>query len=169
MTIDDTEHKMPHGQVRRVFLFSGHMIDKPNRKPPRFPNDKASIAAKKIAEALSRMGADKDDLALTQGAAGGDILFAEACAQCGTSVQLLQPFVESEFIERSILPSDLGENWRARYWKLKERAQLSTRSMAEELGPLPLGIDPYERCNLWLLDTALAFSIDKVHFICLWN
>lgn len=41
--------------------------------------------------------------------------------------------------------------------------------MSDELGPLPKGVDPYERCNLWLLYTALACGIDKVHFICLWN
>ena len=27
----------------------------------------------------------------------------------------------------------------------------------------------YERCNLWLLYTALACGFDKVRFICLWN
>lgn len=41
--------------------------------------------------------------------------------------------------------------------------------MPEVLGPLPQGADPYERCNLWLLYTALALGIDKVRFICLWN
>jgi len=28
---------------------------------------------------------------------------------------------------------------------------------------------PYERCNLWLLYTALAGGVDKVRFVCLWN
>jgi len=41
--------------------------------------------------------------------------------------------------------------------------------MPNELGPLPKGINPYERCNLWLLYTALALGVDKVHFFCLWN
>jgi hypothetical protein len=27
----------------------------------------------------------------------------------------------------------------------------------------------FERCNLWLLYTALAWGVDKVRFICLWN
>lgn len=156
-------------QPRKVFLFSGHMIDKPDRHPPRFPNDKADRAAKKIAESLATLGAGEDDLALTQGAAGGDILFAEACAQLGVHIQWLQPFPEMEFIQRSILPSEQGENWQARYFKLKEHVSLSLRSMPNELGPTPNGVDPYERCNLWLLYTALAYGIDKVHFICLWN
>lgn len=156
-------------QPRKVFLFSGHMVDKPDRDPPRFPNDKAGIAAGKIAETLAALGAGEGDLALTQGATGGDILFAEACAKLGVRIQLLQPFPEAEFIQRSILPSDQGENWRTRYFKLREHTPLSPRTMSDELGPLPKGVDPYERCNLWLLYTALACGIDKVHFICLWN
>ncbi|MDD5462390.1 MAG: TRAFs-binding domain-containing protein [Methylococcales bacterium] len=47
-------------QPQKVFLFSGHMIDKPDRKPPRFPNDKADIAAEKIAEALSIQGGRRE-------------------------------------------------------------------------------------------------------------
>lgn len=156
-------------QPRKVFLFSGHMVDKPDRDSPRFPNDKADIAAGKIAEALVALGAGEGDLALTQGAAGGDILFAESCVKLGVCVQLLQPYPEADFIQRSILPSDQGENWRQRYFKLKKRVSLSPRTMPDALGPLPKGADPYERCNLWLLYTALAYGIDKVRFICLWN
>ena len=41
--------------------------------------------------------------------------------------------------------------------------------MPDELGPLPAGADPFERCNLWLLYTTLAWGVDKVRFICLWD
>jgi hypothetical protein len=41
--------------------------------------------------------------------------------------------------------------------------------MPDELGPVPSGVDSFERCNLWLLYTALARGIEKVRFICLWN
>jgi hypothetical protein len=36
-------------QPRRVFLFSGHMIDAPTRPTPRFPAAKEAAAAQKIA------------------------------------------------------------------------------------------------------------------------
>jgi hypothetical protein len=39
--------------------------------------------------------------------------------------------------------------------------------MPNELGPSIL--DPFERCNLWLLYTALAYEPEKVRFVCLWN
>jgi hypothetical protein len=43
------------------------------------------------------------------------------------------------------------------------------RAMPAELGPEPPGVDPFERCNRWLLHTALSYGADKVRFICLWN
>ncbi|MDD5633285.1 MAG: DUF4071 domain-containing protein, partial [Methylococcales bacterium] len=98
-------------QPRQVFLFSGHIVDAADRPRPSFPNDNAKIAAEKIAGILAELGASEDDLALTQGAAGGDILFAEACVRFGVRIQLLQPFPEVEFIQRSILPFDQGERW----------------------------------------------------------
>ncbi|MFO1341445.1 MAG: hypothetical protein U1F53_25040, partial [Burkholderiaceae bacterium] len=33
----------------------------------------------------------------------------------------------------------------------------------------PRGVNAYERCNDWLMNTALAWGPDKVRFICLWN
>ena len=156
-------------QPRQVFLFSGHMIDTTDRAEPRFPNDKADIAAEKIADVLAALGASENDLALTQGAAGGEILFAEACAKFGVRIQLLQPFPEAEFIQRSVLPTEQGENWRTRYFALKAQLENPPRGMPDELGEIPEDMNPYERCNLWLLYTALACGIDKVHFICLWN
>jgi hypothetical protein len=141
------------------------MIDTPDRTTPRFPAAKEPLAAQKIAEALDKLGANADDLALTQGACGGDILFAEACLQRGVKLKLLQPFEEPVFIQKSVLPS--GEIWRERYFKIKPQAQLKAAPI--ELGLPPKDINPYERCNLWLLYSALACGIDKVQFICLWN
>jgi tetratricopeptide (TPR) repeat protein len=152
---------------RQVFLFSGHMIDAPGRQPPRLPAEKESIAAKKIAEALGKLGAGPEDLALTQGACGGDLLFAEACQQRRVRIEWLQPFDEPEFIQRSVICS--GEAWRGRYLAAKTTLTTGIRSAPEQLGPPPKGVDSFERCNLWLLYTALAYGIDKVWFICLWN
>ncbi|MCM3903946.1 MAG: hypothetical protein ND866_19775 [Pyrinomonadaceae bacterium] len=154
---------------RQVLLFSGHMIDKLDRATPRFPAEKESVAARKIAEALDQLTAGPDDLALTQGASGGDLLFLEACKQRDVRMQLLLPLEEPEFIERSILPSVDGDKWRNYFYRLKSGLKDIPRIMPDELGPLPKGVDPFERCNLWLLYTALSHGIDKVRFICLWD
>jgi hypothetical protein len=156
-------------EPRQVILFSGHMVDAPDRPRPRFPIDKKEIAAQKIAESLGALGAGAEDLALCQAAAGGDQLFLEACQKRGVRCQILLPLPEPEFIERSILPSEQGETWRTRYFELKEGIQYPIRVMPDELGPLPEGVDPFERCNLWLLYTTLAWGVEKVRFVCLWN
>jgi tetratricopeptide (TPR) repeat protein len=157
-------------QPRHVFLFNGLMTDAEDRITPRFPNDKSGIAAEKIAEVLAALGADESDLALTQGAAGGDILFAEACAKRGVHIRLLQPFPEAEFVQRAILSSGQGESWRSRYFTLTAQLKSPPRNMSDALGDIDEeDSSPYERCNLWLLYTALAYGIGKVRFICLWD
>jgi tetratricopeptide (TPR) repeat protein len=165
--------RRPQGnwEPRQVILFSGHIVDAPNRPKPRFPADKEkiAIAAQKIAEALDALAAGPDDLALCQAAAGGDLLFLEACQQRRVRCQILLPLREPEFIERSILPSVGGDGWRDRYFEMKRQLEEPIRIMPEELGPLPSGVDPFERCNLWLLYTTLSWGIDKTRFICLWN
>jgi len=155
------------GQPRQVFLFSGHMIDAPTRPKPRFPAAKEPAAARKIAEALETLSAGPEDFALTQGACGGDLLFTEACQQRGVKVQWLQPFDESEFIQKSVVCH--SETWRARYLAAKAKLTTEVRSAPQDLGPLPTGSDPYERCNLWLFETALSYGTGRVQFICLWD
>ncbi|TXI21727.1 MAG: DUF4071 domain-containing protein [Nitrosomonas sp.] len=158
-----TDQEVP----RQVFLFSGHMIDAPNRPTPRFPAEKEASAAQHIATALKNLGAGPQDWALTQGACGGDLLFTEACQQLGVKVQWLQPFDEPEFIQKSVVCH--SEAWRSRYLTAKAKLAFEIRAAPQALGAIPTDSDPYERCNLWLLYTALAQGIQKVQFICLWD
>ena len=159
----------PPFSPRNVYLFSGHMVDAPDRPKPRFPADQVPIATAAIGKALDQLSAGEGDLALTQGASGGDLIFAEACVERGVRTQLLLPLEEPEFIERSILPSADGESWRQRYFALKARLKDPARTMPRELGPLPKDANAFERCNLWLLHSALAYGIDKVRFVSLWD
>jgi hypothetical protein len=157
----------PCWKPRRVLLFSGHMIDATGRIPPRFPAEMEAIAAGKIAETLDELAADSEDLGLTQGACGGDILFAEACQQRGVKLQLLQPFEEAEFIEKSV--ATVGGDWLSRYQMIKLRLDTPPLAASQQLGPMPESMNAYERCNLWLLTSALAYGADKVSLICLWD
>ena len=161
-------------QPRKVLLFSGHMVDTPDRETPRFPFDKVAIAQAEIANVLEKLEANSLDLALIQGASGGDLIFAEVCQKRGVKVQLMQPFPEPEFIERSVAPSQ-GE-WRSRYFDVKAKLTQPTMCMPDELGVSKrnnkadaTSRTEFERCNLWLLNTALAYGSEKVQFICLWD
>jgi tetratricopeptide (TPR) repeat protein len=154
-------------EPRLVFLFSGHMIDAPRRKEPRFPPNKEDVAAQAIAAKLDDLGAGKDDLALCGGACGGDVLFAEACLQRGLQLEVRIPFKEPTFLSNSV--TFAGEKWRDRFYGVKKHENTKLLIMPEELGEAPKGVNPYARNNLWELYSALALGSDKVHFISLWN
>lgn len=154
---------------RQVFVFSGHMVDAPTRAKPRFPPDKVPAAEAAIRAVLDKYGAGPEDLALTQGAAGGDLLFVEACQARGVRVQLLLPLPEAQFIEASIEPSAGAADWTDRYYAAAAKLAAPPRVMPVELGPIGDKASPFERCNLWLLYTALAFGPDKVRLVTLWD
>ena len=154
---------------RRVLLFSGHRVDAPGRTPPRFGADLVDAAEARIDAAIAGLDAGPPDLALTQGAAGGDILFAEACRHRGVRVQLLLPLAEPAFIAASILTSENGDRWLERYGDLKRRLADPPLAAPAWLGDLGPGDDPFERGNRWLLASALAAASGPLHFICLWD
>jgi hypothetical protein len=150
-----------------VFLFSGHMIDAPDRSEPRFPAEMEGIAAKAINCQLDALGAGPGDLGLCGGACGGDLLFAEACLACGIAMEIRIPFAVPKFLEKSV--AFAGSDWVERFYKVIENLKVQLLVMPEELGALPQGSDPYERDNLWQLESALSFGPEKVRFLCLWN
>jgi hypothetical protein len=151
----------------KVFLFSGHMIDRPSRPQPRFPAEKELIAAKAIADRLDAFEAGPGDLAICGGACGGDTLFAEACLARGLRLQLHIQFQEREFLRASV--GFAGDTWLDRYDRLKANPNTSVLVQPDELGPAPRGTDPYVRNNLWQLYTALTHGAEKVRFISFWD
>lgn len=154
---------------RQVLLFSGHMVDAPTRPTPRFPKEKVPAAAAAIRATLDKLDAGPEDLALTQGAAGGDLLFVEACQARGVPVQLLLPLPEPQFVEASLQRSADGADWTERYYAAKAGMSDAPREMPEELGPTAEDSNHFERCNLWLLYSALAYGPDKARLVCLWD
>jgi hypothetical protein len=149
---------------RKVALFSGHMIDAPDRRAPRFPPDKEPVAAKAIGEALDEIGLDAGDLSICGGACGGDLLFAEAALARGARLELYIPFQESKFLEKSV--TFAGNGWRERFFAAKARATLHVLPLERET---PAGADPYEQNNIWMREAAERYGADKVDLICLWN
>jgi len=150
-----------------VVLFSGHMVDRPERPEARFPESKAGAAAREIAARLDALGAKEGDLGLAQAACGGDLLFAKACLQRKMRLELRLPQLEPEFLTNSV--AFAGPRWQALYDEVKAHPDVRMLFAPEELGPTPLGIEVYERGNLWLLYTALSHGADKARFLCLWN
>ena len=154
---------------RQVFLFTGHMVDAPDRPLPRFPADKSVTAGQRIAAALDACDAGPHDLAFTQGAAGGDLLFVEACQQRKVPVRLLLPLSLDAFLARSVRPSQDGAMWERRLRDAIARLDAPALEAPSVLGPLPEGADAFVRGNEWLLDNALAFGAERLHCVCLWD
>jgi hypothetical protein len=154
-------------EIRKIILFSGHMIDKPGRKPPRFPPMIEPLVTKEIANILTSWEVGSHDLALCGGACGGDLIFAELCLERDTHLEIRIPFKESEFLDHSV--NFAGEKWTKRFYKVKENSNTELFVMPDELGTLPENINPYVKNNLWQLEIALAGDPKKVNFLCLWD
>ncbi len=154
-------------QARRVFLFSGHMVDAPDRPVPRFPADREALAAGAIDAKLDELGMNGDDLAICGGACGGDILFAEAALRRHCPVQLHLQYREADFLRASV--AFAGPAWVDRYYALRDHQLVSVCIQTDRLGQAPADRNPYERNNLWQLYTALAQGASAVRFVALWN
>ena len=153
------------GAVRRVVLFSGHMIDAPDRSSPRFPPALEPKVGRALLDVVDRLGAGPSDTGISSGACGGDILFAEAVLARGVPLRLYLPFDEPTFLEKSVRFA--GDRWVDRYRAVAARSQPFLAPAI--LGPLPEGADPYERTNLWMLDEARRIAGPNLVFVCLWN
>ena len=157
---------------RQVFLFSGHMIDQVDRTPARFPPECESKVASEIDAKLIELGAGPGDLGITQGACGGDLLFAEAMLRLGTALELHLPLAEETFLKESVeftkASSTIVDRWRDRFLAVRHHPSVQTTMMSARHQPgQPDNV--YERCNLSMLERALSFGADKVRFICVWN
>jgi hypothetical protein len=159
----------PTAAPRQVLLFSGHRVDPAGREPARFPASKVAAAAAAIERALASLDAGPGDLALTQGAAGGDILFGEACLRRGVVMRLLLPSPEAVFIEESVRDSADGDEWVRRYREMRASAVEPPRVLRDVELDAGLAADRFERCNRWLLESALAFGPERLRFVCLWD
>jgi hypothetical protein len=155
-----------NGAARQVFLFSGHMIDAADRTQPRFPPDKEPLAKAAIETVLDQLGAGADDVAISSAACGGDLLFVESCVQRGVRVEIYLPFVEEEFLQKSV--NFAGDHWREKFLWVKERVR-DWHIMPHELAPLRSDEDAFARGNLWMLDRAVAYGSRNIRFICLWD
>lgn len=150
---------------QNVVLFSGHMIDAPDRKTPRFPPKRVPIAASTIAATLAEIGVAPGDLAICGGACGGDLLFAKACLAERMRLEIYIPLGEPEFLANSVDFAD--SDWHDRYFAAKAKATLHVAP--DELGPLGEGDNAYERNNQWMLRSATRFGGERMVFISLWN
>ena len=110
----DTVMRMPP-----VLVYTGHMIDAPDRPQPRFPADMEGAIR---AEILSRLEKLKPAAAYGSAACGADILCLECVREVGGDLHIVLPFPAERFRAESV---DLipGGNWGERFERLLESAE----------------------------------------------
>ncbi|MFO1048707.1 MAG: hypothetical protein U1E52_12515 [Geminicoccaceae bacterium] len=155
-----------------MVLFTGHMIDAPGRKEPRFPADKEAVAREAIRQALQAELAMPGGVsrAIAGAASGGDLLFLEDCAELGIAADLYLALPPEQFIAASVAPA--GGDWIERFQRacdrLPKRVLAQSKKLPGWLQGKP-GYDIWQRNNLWMLHNALALGQDKVTLIALWD
>jgi hypothetical protein len=160
------------GTKPQVVLFTGHMIDVPGRKEPRFPPEKAEVARKAVEATLARELSRAGGVAcgIAGGASGGDLLFHEACSTLGIKTQLFLVLPRADFVAASVAPG--GPGWIDRFEQAYDRLPRRQLSTSDELPRWLRGkpnYDIWQRNNLWMLHNALALGRDKVTLIALWD
>jgi tetratricopeptide (TPR) repeat protein len=167
--------KATEPEPQRVVVFSGHMIDDPAVRGPgkakaaRFPPEKIDAVAAEIRKRLDKVGAAAGDVGLCGGASGGDLLFAEACLERGMRMELRLARTEPEFLAESVTFADPDGRWQDSFDRVRESKATTTFIMPQELGPAPEGVSVHDRCNRWILYSALSMGLRKTSFITLWN
>jgi hypothetical protein len=146
-------------------VFTGHMVDLPGRKIPRFPPEIVEAVKGELARRISyQVGArDKKDVkGFASLARGGDILFHEVCRESGIETVVVLPFAPSEFLATSVEGTIVG-NWPQRFRRIWDT---TTPEARYALG-LPQSDSAYADCNDRLLDLARAYG--SVQLIAVWN
>lgn len=162
----------------RVLVFSGHRIDAPGRKTPRFPAEGEARAAQAIDAQIDALCAGVEPArvrGIAGGASGGDLLFHEVCAKRGIPTALKLAMPEADYIVASVAVEG-RPGWIERFQAVRQRctaagrvAQLCSSAELPRWLARVKGYDLWERNNRWTLLSALAFGADKVRLIVLWD
>lgn len=151
--------------MKHTLLFTGHMIDAPNRASPRFPAQLEQAARNAIYDFVRyEQTVRKGELCgIASGGCGGDILFHEVCTTLGipTTVYLAMP--APEFKEASV--AFAGDVWESRFHDLIRIRPVIV--LPENSGQLDQNV--YERTNQLMLKDALANGGQNMTLLALWD
>jgi hypothetical protein len=153
-------------------LFTGHMIDKPDRENPRFPPQYEAAVKAAIKDAVQKEK-DKHEgpvKGIAGGGCGGDILFHEVCGELGIQTELYLALPREKFLGESV--DFAGPEWVERFDSLYRKLPTHILSPTKEL-PNWLQKKPdysiWERNNLWMLNKALECGGIQMTLIALWD
>jgi hypothetical protein len=76
---------------------------------------------------------------------------------------------ENEFLAESVTFADPDRRWEHSFGQVSENPLSTVLVMPEELGPAPADVSVHDRCNRWMLYSALSQGLRRASFITLWN
>src|SRR5258708_32424385 len=85
-------------RVPEVIIFSGHMVDAPGRRAPRFPVQYVDAVAEQIRLTLDSVGAQ---IGISSAACGSDLLFIESMLARETDIPVVLPWRKEGFKQHS--------------------------------------------------------------------
>lgn len=132
----DTAIKVPP-----VLVFTGHMIDAPNRNEPRFPLQMAEKVRSRIQSVIETL---RPAAAYGSAACGADILCLEAVQELGGELHIVLPFAADQFRAESVEFCGQGD-WGERFHRLLDDA---SEVMVISEKPPPSGASAFEYANL---------------------
>lgn len=137
--------------VPKLVIFSGHMIDAPDRRVPRFPLEKEDEIKRLLEKQLEMMNAG---IGFASAACGSDILFLEAMLARGGTIHLVLPWPADEFVKTSVDLDGKGT------WNKRFEAVLARAASIRVLGQLymPGSAIGFEYCNLAVNGLARVFA-----------
>jgi len=93
-------------KVPSVVAFTGHMLDRPGRKPSRFPPDIEKDVKNAVREVLQRVN---PGIGYSSAACGSDLLFLECMHERKAETNIILPFVLEDFMITSV--EFAGREW----------------------------------------------------------
>jgi tetratricopeptide (TPR) repeat protein len=162
----------PAAAKPRTILFTGHQMDAPDRKEPRFPPEKEGLARAAIRDAVMREAAGPGGaLGLAGAASGGDILFHEVCQELGVPTLLYLALPPDLYVAESVAPA--AGNWVRRFYAILEKFEKPPVLAGSKTLPGWLrhraGYSIWQRNNLWMLNEALSAGARHLTVLALWN
>jgi hypothetical protein len=159
----------PGREFAHALLFTGHMIDRPDRKQPRFPASAEPRARHAIHDAIAGLAWNTPGttVGLAAAASGGDLLFHECCEALGIPTRVLLGLPPKDFETESVAPA--GSEWVARFEALLRKAGPQLRVMQEHDGLLEGPTDNvWQRANLWMIEEAGRLAGERA-LLALWD
>ncbi len=159
--------KLADVSTSKVLLFSGHMIDHPQREVPRFPPAKIPSLTRLLLGQLVELKVGEGDIAISGAACGGDLMFVEAVLALGLKAELFLHTDIDRHIKESLAYA--GARWIELFEQVRHHPRVSIHILSP-FGERPIDeADPFVANNLWMLKTALALGPQRLHGVLLWN